>query len=128
MPEVIEVEPVVRRQARIVCQPVRKSLQNSGERLGAAVALDDDALRERLEVQVVAIAAAIQAERQHHRHFQRGGQQPGRNGERRRAAQEVRGLHGIVRLPAIRQQRDDRVAVQRLLDRDGDARARRPAR
>src|SRR3569833_885884 len=55
VPEVIEVEPVVRRQARIVCQPICKPLQYFRQCLGAPVSVDAEAVSEYLEVQVLSL-------------------------------------------------------------------------
>src|SRR5262245_43755554 len=63
-PEIIEVEPIVRRAARVVSHPVGKAL-NRLLQLGLALGpLELQLVGERLEMQVVAIPAAVQAEAQ----------------------------------------------------------------
>src|SRR5678815_2817391 len=61
-PEVIEVEPIVRRAARVVSHPVGEALDRLLQ-LGIALrALELQLVGERLEMQIVAITAAMQAE------------------------------------------------------------------
>src|SRR6185436_3287794 len=74
VPEVIEIEPIVRGHAREVREPVRETLYHLDQRGIALPAVARQLEVELLEVQLVAIAAAIQAKGQHHRHVQRGGE------------------------------------------------------
>src|SRR5690606_11959570 len=66
LPEIVEIEPVVRRIADMMFQPRRVTADERRDRGGALAAGDVDAFAERLEHQIVAVAAAIQAECQHH--------------------------------------------------------------
>jgi hypothetical protein len=65
-------------------------------------------------VGLVAIAAAPDAEHQHHRHFQRRGQQPGPGGKVRRAAEEIHGHRSITLARTVGHQSDERTGVERL--------------
>src|SRR5690606_316130 len=89
LPEIIENEPIVRRAASVVSQPVGVTMNDGIETRLAVGAFHAQRFGEHLEVQLVTIAAPIQAETQHHRDLEGGGELPRPGGKRRRLAQEV---------------------------------------
>jgi hypothetical protein len=89
LPEVIEVEPIVRRIARVMLQPAGEAHDRIPQVLFASTAFHCHRVGERLEVHVVAVAAAVQAEAQNYRHVERGCELPRRQGKRRRAPEEI---------------------------------------
>jgi hypothetical protein len=119
-PEIIEIEPVVGCMAGVMLQPGGVTFDEREHGLGALLARHGDAVAETLEGQVVAVATPVQAEGQHHRHLQGGGDQPRRGRERRIAAQERHLQCRLAGTRAIDQQRDQGALVGGLLDRHGD--------
>src|SRR5688572_20928607 len=68
IPEIVEVEPIVRGQPRKMRQPVGEPLHDVHQRRVALLAVARQLAGETLEVQVVTASAPVQAEGQHHRH------------------------------------------------------------
>src|SRR5690554_2154757 len=68
-PEIIEVEPVERRIAHMMFEAGGITPDERRHRRGALAARDRQPVAERLEHQIVAVAAAVQAEGQLHRHL-----------------------------------------------------------
>src|SRR6266487_4724274 len=64
IPERIKVEPVVRRQPRIMLQSLDVALHPRLDLLGAMLPIQHDLAGEMFEVNVVAIIAAVEAEEQ----------------------------------------------------------------
>src|SRR4249919_4358669 len=122
LPEVVEIEPVVRRAPRMMLQPRRVSLHEAGEGLGAFMARQGKPVAERFEDQLVAVAAPVQAEGQRDGYVQDAGDQPWRGGEAHRVAEEFRADRGLVRDRAIGQHRHQRALVERFLHRQHDRR------
>ena len=97
-------------------QPFGITADERREFRAPSLARDVEPVAERLDHQVVAVAAAVQAETQHHRHFQRRRDQPRRQGETRRLAEERR-IHAVFHaVHAVGQQRDQCAGLHRLLD------------
>src|SRR5579862_1353422 len=59
MPEIIEIEPVVGIKARVMFKPRGEALRVCLQALGTRAARNFYVLRKRLEMQIVAVAAAI---------------------------------------------------------------------
>src|SRR5882724_4534633 len=89
IPERIKVEPVVRRQTRIMLQPLDVALHPRLNILGAMLSIQHDLAGEMFEVNVVAIPAAVETEEQNDGTMHHGSKQhrAGRQGGRR--AEEV---------------------------------------
>lgn len=104
-------------------ESVRESLDEAAELLAPPPAVEHDRFRERLEMQVIAIAAAIQPEAQDHRHFHRDRKLPRSRRKGRRATEEIRLEHLIAGPCPVGEQRDQRLCVERFLDCERDARA-----
>ena len=91
----------------MMLQPRRVIAHERGNAFATLAARDVEAFAELLEHQLVVVAAAIQPERQHDRHFQRRRERP-RPGRECRIRPEERHAHRrIARLGAIDQQRDE---------------------
>src|SRR5262245_60121472 len=78
IPEVIQVEPIVRGEPCVVRETVRETLHHVHQRGIPQPSVARQLEVEHLEMQLVAIAAAKQPESQHHGHLQRRGEQPRR--------------------------------------------------
>src|SRR5688500_9130785 len=72
-PEIIEVEPVVGGQPAVVLQPAGVAAQQQVDRRGALAPARLARLGEPLDVDVIAVAAAVEAEYQRHRPVQHDG-------------------------------------------------------
>src|SRR5690606_9760088 len=116
VPEIIEVEPIVRRVASVVSQPVGVTLNDGIETRLAVGAFHLQRFGKHFEMQLVAIAAAVQAETQHHRDLEGRGDLPWSGGKGRRLAQEIDGGELVARARPVDQQCDQRAFVERFLD------------
>src|SRR5215470_14698258 len=98
LPEVIEVEPVVRRRAAMALE----ALDVPREQLrGLRFAAVGGRIGQELEVDVVAAVAPMDAEHRQHWAAQRGRQSKRPDGERRGAAEELPYRHVVPADPAI---------------------------
>ena len=89
IPERIKVEPVVRRQTRIMLQPRDVALHPRLNLLGAMLPIQHDLVGEMFEVNVIAIPAAVETEEQNDRAMHHGSKQHRAGRQRCRRAEEV---------------------------------------
>src|SRR5215470_10627681 len=82
VPEGIKIEPVVRRETRIMLQPRDVALHPQLDFLGPMLSIQHDLVGEMFEVNIVAISAAVHTEEQNDRAMHRGSKQnrPSRQG------------------------------------------------
>src|SRR5690606_15989843 len=118
LPEIIEVEPIVRCAADVMCEPVREPLDQPLQGGFPLLAVELDCIFEWLEMQIVAIASHVEPEAQHDRDFQCRRKLPRRGGEWRRGAEEIDVDHVVARTRAVHEQRYEGALVERFLDRE----------
>ena len=139
-PEIIEVEPVVRRQATVILQALRVAQRTRANQRTALATLDLRHFREALEVEVVTVAAAVDRDHQDHgppgqrrdakrRRRQRGGRSEKRDAHRSRIvkaaiaehANPLPSLYPVLHLHhRIDRPHADHGAVQARIDRLGE--------
>src|SRR5690606_38997146 len=112
VPEIIEIEPIVRRAASVVSQPVGVTLNDGIETRLAVGAFHLQRLGKHFEMQFVTIATPVQAETQHHGDLERGGDLPRSGRKGRGLAQEIDGRELISRASPVDQQRDQRAFIE----------------
>src|SRR3954464_5876243 len=114
-PKVIEVEPVVWRHAAVVLQPSHIASQQLVDCCIAGAPARFVRHRETLDVYVVAVRAAVEAEEQQHRSVQEDADPARRGGEERRAAQDGAAHSASGSESAVRQHADHFAAAERGL-------------
>src|SRR5262249_54968045 len=113
-PVIIEVEPVVRRLAAVVLEPRRVFVHRVvHDLLPAAAGLAQ--VLQHLEMDIVAVAAPVQADHEHERLAQHGGEAKRSDREARRLAEEVARGGTLALDVAIGEHADELSGGQRLL-------------
>src|SRR5258706_14627970 len=88
IPVIMEIEPVIRGQPAIMLETADVLSQRVLDRIIASRAVDLAEIGERLEADIVTVAAAINSEHQHHRPFEQRGDAERSVRESPRRAQE----------------------------------------
>jgi hypothetical protein len=118
LPEVIEVKPLVRRAADVVCESFHETLHEAPQVRISILSIEVHRIFELLEVKVVPVAAHVQPEAQDDRHLERRGKLPRRGREGRRSAEEVDVDHVVAGARSVDEERHDRALIERFLDRE----------
>src|SRR3989344_3723676 len=116
VPVIVKVEPVIRRKPAIVLEAVDVFLGPEYHILCAILPADLYTFGQELEINVITIAAAIQAEAQNNRYLKRVGQQHGTTWENRFFAKECRADLSVVKHHAVAQYPHQRPAIDLFLD------------
>src|SRR3990172_3891887 len=116
VPVIVKVEPVIRRKPAIILEAVDVLLGPARHIFCAILPADLDAFGQELEINVITIAAAIQAEAQNNRYLKRVGQQHGTAWENRPFAQKCRADQSVVKHHAVAQYPHQRTAIDLFLD------------
>src|SRR5690242_17041797 len=122
IPEVMPVEPVVGILPHMVFEPRGVTLRGSAQLSLAGMARQHQLVGERFEVKVVAIAAAIHADADHHRNLEQCADQERRGGKRGRRAHEIDDDGRFMLARAIREQRHQRAFARGLAKCEHDLR------
>jgi hypothetical protein len=112
VPEWIKVEPVIRRESRVVLQPISIALRPLLELAGPPVAVQNNFIGEMFEMDFVTIASAIKAEEQNDRAMHERGDDDGASRECRAGPEKSANGGFVVFGDAIAESADEETALQ----------------